>query len=220
MTKKNHHSSTNPWISLFARILIYGVLMVLLSQFTMWDAAAEVPMKFSENTFTEWAQQSILFIMAILFGVVAWKHVSFRALSIVLMGISLIGLVREYNNFFNNQVFDGAWQVTALLVLIMVLVLFYPYRRQLVANLKTYQGSISQGFLLAGFLSTFIYSRLFGRTVFWEALMEQNYLQNAKNAAEEGTELLGYSLLLIASIEYFMRYQKPLNQNGKSERSV
>ncbi len=205
--------STNTWIYLLVRIMVYGAIMLLLSQFLMWDARSTAPMKFSENTFTEWAQQAILFIMAILFGVVAWRQVSMRALSISLMGISLIGLVREYNNFFNNQVFDGAWQVTALIVLIITFILFFPYRQQLVANLKSYQGTLSQGFLLAGFLATFIYSRLFGRTVFWQTLMEQDYLQNAKNAAEEGTELLGYGLLLIASIEYFIRYRKPLNQN-------
>ena len=172
----------------------------------MWDARSTEVMKFSENTFTEWAQQLCLLIMALLFGATAWRRPSIKALSIILMGISLVGLVREYNNFFNDKVFDGAWQLTALIVLLVVVFLFYPHRKSLVSNLRDYQGSLSQGFLLAGFLTTFIYSRLFGRTIFWEALMEDNYLQSAKNAAEEGVELLGYSLLLMAAIEYFIRY--------------
>jgi len=205
---KEHKSSTNPWIYILVRIIIYGGIMLLLAQFLMWDARSTAPMKFSENTFTEWAQQSILFTMALLFGIIAWKQSQQRALSIVLAGISLVGLVREYNNFFNNQVFDGAWQLTALVVTAVTVLLFYPYRRELGSDLKRYQGTLSLGFLLAGFLTTFIYSRLFGRTVFWQTLMEDDYLQNAKNAAEEGSELLGYGLLLMASIEYFMAFSQ------------
>ena len=58
--------------------------------------------------------------------------------------------------------------------------------------------------MMAGFITTFVFSRLFGRSIFWQAVMEEQYFRSVKNAAEEGTELLGYGLMLIGAIEYFI----------------
>lgn len=180
---------------------------MVASQLLMWDASdTGTDLKFSESTFTEWSQQGILFIMALLFIISAIKHPRGRALSIVLAGCASVGLVREYNNFFNDQVFDGAWQLLATLVILLTAIVFFPYRKHFSENLRSYHGTLSEGVLLAGFLTTFIFSRLFGRTTFWEAVMEENYFRSVKNAAEEGVELLGYCLLLIATIEYVLLY--------------
>jgi hypothetical protein len=191
-------------INVLIRIVVYGLLMVLLNQLMFWDADQQgVDMKFMEATFTEWSQQIILLVMAAIFAHCAYHYRDMRCLSIVLTGISLTGLVREYNNFFNEQVFDGAWQSLALLVIVTTGVLVWKFRDSFWQELDHYFGSLSSGFLLAGFLTTFIFSRLFGRTVFWETLMEDRYFRSVKNAAEESVELLGYGLLLIAAVEYF-----------------
>jgi hypothetical protein len=60
------------------------------------------------------------------------------------------------------------------------------------------------GLLLAGFLITFIFSRLFGKTSFWQTLMGERYFRSVKNAAEECIELLGYGLLLAAAAEFYL----------------
>ena len=46
------------------------------------------------------------------------------------------------------------------------------------------------------------FSRLFGRGSFWEAVMGDSYMRLVKNIAEEGTELMGYALLVIAAVEF------------------
>ena len=161
-------------------------------------------MKFMEATFTEWSQQIILLVMAAIFAHCAYHYNRSRCLSIMLAGISVAGLVREYNNFFNEQVFDGAWQLLAFLVISVTGVLIWKHRKNFWQDLTDYYNSLSFGFLLAGFLTTFIFSRLFGRTVFWETLMEDRYFRSVKNAAEESVELLGYGLLLIATFEYLL----------------
>ncbi len=187
------------------RIVIYGLIMVMLNQLMFIDAGQQgQEMKFMESTFTEWTQQLILLIMTAIFAHCSFHFTSFQCLSVLLAGMSAIGLVREFNNFFNSQIFDGAWQLLALVVLFITAVLIRKYQRFFWDDLKDFQGTLSFGFMLAGFLTTFIFSRLFGRTVFWEALMEERYFRSVKNAAEEGVELLGYGLLLVATVEYFL----------------
>ncbi len=188
-----------------ARIVVYGLLMMLLSQLMFWDAGQQgQQIKFLEDTFTEWTQQLILLTMAGIFAHNAYHHKEFRSLSILLAGISLTGLVREFNNFFNDQVFDGAWQTLASLVIITTIFLVWKHRNKFWLDFQQFQNTLSFGFLLSGFLTTFIFSRLFGRTRFWETLMEDRYFRSVKNAAEEGVELLGYGLLLAASVEFLI----------------
>ena len=188
-----------------SRIILYGFFMVLLNQLMMLDAGQEgQEIKFLESTFTEWSQQFILLFMTAIFAHCAYHFEKFRCLSIMLAGVSAAGLVREYNNFFNEQVFDGAWQSLALLVIIITTTLIWKSRRLFWEDLQNFQGTASFGFLLSGFLTTFIFSRLFGRTAFWELVMEEQYFRSVKNAAEESIELLGYGLLLISAIEFYM----------------
>ncbi len=206
-------SKTSVIKQVLSRIVIYGLFMLLLSQLMFWDAAQPgKEMKFMEATFTEWTQQLILLVMVAIFAHCAYHYSRWRCLSIALAGISMVGLVREYNNFFNEQVFDGAWQSLALLMITVTAILIWKYRHRFWQDLDGYFGSLSSGFMLAGFLTTFIFSRLFGRTVFWEAVMEERYFRSVKNAAEECVELLGYGLLLIAAVEYLflVLHQKQL----------
>jgi hypothetical protein len=70
--------------------------------------------------------------------------------------------------------------------------------------------------MVTGFLVTFVFSRLFGRTKLWEAILEADYNRWGKNAAEEGIELLGYSLFLIAGIEILLSVVKSARKNNKS----
>jgi len=196
-------------LKIAARIILGGILMVFLTQLMMLDALkTDVEIKFMESTYTEWAQQVILFLMAALFAHSAYHYRKWRGLSLLLAGISLAGLIREYNNFFNEQVFDGAWQLLVLLVVLTTWYLVRKYRKDFWKDVEGFFGSMSFGFLLAGFLTTFIFSRLFGKTRFWEAIMEDQYFRSVKNAAEECIELLGYGLLLIAAVEYFYLVKK------------
>ncbi len=199
----------NPYLSLLLRILMYGLWLVLLTQLLMWDArAVGEEVKFMEDTYTEWTQQTCLLLMSIIFATGAFRYGNYRALSILLLGCSLIGLVREFNNYFNNRVFDGAWQLLAGLVLVAILALFWKHREAFRAQLLQFISSLSFGLLLAGFLTTFVFSRLYGRTTFWETVMEERYFRSVKNAGEEGAELLGYGLLLMAAVEFYLFLQQ------------
>jgi hypothetical protein len=190
---------------ILSRIIAYGLLMVLLYGLISRDAGQQGrEMKFMEATFTEWSQQIILLLMTAIFAHCAYHFNQMRCLTTILAGISATGLVREHNNFFNEQVFDGAWQLLALTVLVATGILAWRYRNNFWTELNRYYESLSMGLLLAGFLITFIFSRLFGKTSFWQTLMEERYFRSVKNAAEECIELLGYGLLLAAAAEFYL----------------
>ncbi|WP_231472338.1 hypothetical protein [Pseudoxanthomonas suwonensis] len=53
-----------------------------------------------------------------------------------------------------------------------------------------------------GLVLLLIYSRLFGMTALWEGLLADSYVRVVKNAAEECTELLGYTLVMASALTY------------------
>ncbi len=193
------------FLETLARLVAYGILMILLIQLMTLDAGQQgVEIKFLENTFTEWTQQLILLAIAGIFTHCAYHYIQFRCLSILLAGISSAGLVREFNNFFKANIFDGAWQIVVFAVVCITAYFIWRHSAGFWKAVNEFRHSFSFGILLSGFLITFIFSRLYGRTEFWEAVMEDRYFRSVKNASEESIELLGYGLMLIASIEFFI----------------
>jgi len=205
MIQESEASVRTILLETMARLVAYGLLMILLIQLMTLDAGQQdVEIKFMESTFTEWTQQLCLFIMAAIFAHCAYHYLQFRSLSILLAGMATIGLVREFNNFFKANVFDGAWQMVAFTVAIITAYFIWKHRQGFWRAFDQFRQSFSFGLMMAGFLITFIFSRLYGQHEFWITLMEDRYFRSVKNASEESIELLGYGLMLIASIELFM----------------
>ena len=195
--------------------------MVLLNQLIYLDAQEQgQEYKFLESTFTEWTQQFILLLMAAIFAHCAYHYTQFRALSILLAGIASVGLVREFNNFFKTNVFDGAWQIVASMVICIMVYFLWQHRSGFWRALDKYRQSFSFGIMLAGFLVTFIFSRIYGQTELWETIMEERYFRSVKNASEESIELLGYGIMVIAAIEFFILVKSISNGIKKDKQPV
>jgi cytochrome b561 len=64
----------------------------------------------------------------------------------------------------------------------------------------------ASSWLLSGFLVTYIFSRLLGRSKFWKLLYNEESYRLAKAASEEGVELLGNAIMLIGAIEFLIYY--------------
>lgn len=47
-----------------------------------------------------------------------------------------------------------------------------------------------------------VFSRLAGMNYLWLTLLDDSYIRTIKNLAEEGTELLGYSLLAYSALGF------------------
>jgi hypothetical protein len=77
----------------------------------------------------------------------------------------------------------------------------------------------ASSWFMSGFLVTYIFSRLFGRSKFWQLLYHDESYRLAKAATQEGLELLGDTIMLIGAIEFLIYYifevrsEKPKTKN-------
>ncbi|MDT8322106.1 MAG: hypothetical protein RQ826_16445 [Xanthomonadales bacterium] len=125
-----------------------------------------------------------------------------RALAyILLVAFVASSLVREQDTLSDVYLFDRAWQLLVALIIVPALYVVIRQRRQFAAQFERYANSFSFGLFAAGFLTTYVFSRLYGRTSKWVAILGDSYARDFKNAAQEVVELLGYTLILAALLE-------------------
>jgi hypothetical protein len=200
-----HRASFKPVIIGFFRIVVYGLLVVGLAEFIQWDASQFMgDSKFSEDSYTEIMQSVFL---ALSTGLLAYLYLTespLRYSALLMMGLTGAAFFREQDLFFENTFGNGTWQIPVYLLLAMVIYQVVRNRIQFSQELKLYTQSTSFGVFLGGLLTTFAFSRLFGRKTFWYEVMGDQYFRAVKNAAEECLELYGYLFIFISVIELFL----------------
>ena len=113
-------------------------------------------------------------------------------------------LVREQDYFLDNYIARNTWKVLVALIIIPTLVWVIKQRRRFLEEFAHYSNTFAFGLFTAGVLTTYIFSRLYGRQDFWRTVLQESYTRDFKNVAEEVVELLGYSLILIATLELLL----------------
>jgi hypothetical protein len=98
----------------------------------------------------------------------------------------------------------NTWKVLVALIIIPTLVWVIKQRRRFLEEFAHYSNTFAFGLFTAGVLTTYIFSRLYGRQDFWRTVLQESYTRDFKNVAEEVVELLGYSLILIATLELLL----------------
>ena len=188
---------------LMVRSLLYLLFIVGVTHiFAMEGYSQLTSSDYGEHSATEKMHNVFAFISCAVFFIAAKLSQSLRP-AVVIVG-TLVGLmlIREFDAFLDDNLFDGAWQVLVYsTIAVSALYLFkqpYPVKPSLVE----YSRSSGAGIFLSGILVVLVFSRLFGRGSFWEAVMGDGYVRVVKNIAEEGTELIGYALLVIAAVEF------------------
>lgn len=186
-------------VSFSLRVVVYAGLMFLLNEIFMYDATHPTSTgKFGEVSVTEIAQEAFLFMLGLIFLMVGRFNPGLTPISRLMSVFFFMAFIRE----FNNQI--DFWFYLVLPLMLLFFWMLYHYRKDLLTSITKLLKIPETGYLVTGFLVTFVFSRLFGRTKLWEAILEADYNRWGKNAAEEGIELLGYSLFLIAGIEIFL----------------
>ncbi len=183
------------------RIIIYSGYLLALSLVFLHDARSTEG-KFYENSLTEYFQEGTFFItvLAYLFCTINYKKTA--SLSLLVGGFFLMAFIREFDAVLDAYVYDGAWQTLVLIVIVFIGYKSFRSRDSLMNQLPHYMISYPFGLMIGGMLVTFIYSRLFGETIMWKTVMEENYVRDVKNAVEESVELLGDSIILFAGLEF------------------
>jgi hypothetical protein len=193
------------------RVLIYAAVMVLLNLIYTHDAGTVTATgKFGENSWTEILQEGFLFLLGLIFLYNVRLDRVMAPLNRLLALFFFMAFIRE----FNNQI--DFWFYLVLPLLLLFGWLAFRDRKKLVAAAVAFVEMPVTAYFVTGFLVTFVFSRLFGRTSLWTTILEDNYQRWAKNAAEEGIELLGYALFFIAGIEILIHLWK--KQNNKELR--
>lgn len=183
------------------RALLYIVLIGLLMQGVMLEALGLEGQRFSERGFVEPAQSLLLAASAGLALYVRLTSPRLTHVSLLLLALPLASLIREQDAWLDAWVFDGAWQALVALLVLPILFAVIRGRHAFAREFARYANSFSFGLFAAGFLTTYVYSRLFGRSEMWQAILGEAYLRTFKDAAEEVTELFGYTLLFFAMLE-------------------
>ncbi|WP_309656649.1 hypothetical protein [Vreelandella vilamensis] len=122
-------------------------------------------------------------------------------MTLLLLAFIAASLVREQDRFLDTYVAENTWKVLVALNVIPSITWVVIQRRHFLAELARYSNTLSLGLFTAGVLTTYIFSRLFGRQAFWQTVMQEHYMRDVKDMAEEVVELLGYSMILIAMVE-------------------
>ncbi|GGY00090.1 hypothetical protein GCM10007160_29690 [Litchfieldella qijiaojingensis] len=183
------------------RAACYILLIAAMMEGVHYEALYLKGTRFSEYGFTELAEIIFLTVISALLLYVRHVQKALPTVTLLMFAFVFSSLIREQDHFLDRYVFDGAWQTLVTLVLVPCLTLVIMRRRRFVAEFVHYSNTFSFGLFAAGFLTTYVFSRLYGRSEMWIAIFEDDYRRTFKDAAEEVTELLGYSLILIAVIE-------------------
>lgn len=183
------------------RAILYILLIAALTQGVYYEALYLPEIRFSEQGFTELAQTLVLALSVLLLVYARQRLRALPEVTLLLLAFVASSLIREQDAFLDANVFDGAWQLLVALILLPSLYQVIRHRRQFLTQFAAYANSFSFGLFAAGVLTTYVFSRLYGRSTFWEAILQEQYLRTFKDAAEEVVELFGYALILIAMIE-------------------
>lgn len=200
------HESSKPFYVALLKIFLYSLFtVVIVLVFTSEAKYNQGPNLFNEESWTENCQ-FLLLALSTLFLILSGKNKpEDSAITTLMAGMTTIAMIRECDTFLSYDLFDGAWQTGALIAALATLALVYLKKDRLVPSIARFLKRPSFGYFMCGFITVFVYSRLFGRGVLWLDIMgKEHYLRAVKNAAEEGTELFGYSVLFIACVEFFL----------------
>ncbi len=192
------------------RVIVYSLLMFGIAEGIFYDAANPIGTSyFSENTFTEITQEIILFVLFLSFLLLGFKWREIQPVLNIASLFFLISFIREFNFLALN------WIYPALIVLaILGWLIVRDFKKIKTATIKFFSVPASS-WLLSGFLVTYIFSRLLGRSKFWRLMYHDESYRLAKAATEEGIELLGDTLMLIGMIEFVIYYWVEKRVNSK-----
>ncbi len=192
-------------LSVAIRLVIYSLLILAAAEMVRLDAL--FPMEegfYGEISFTEFSQEFILLVLFILYLVAGRRYPAIRPVANILSMVFLASFIREFNNFISW------WFYLVLPVLLVMAGIFVRERKKIRPATIAFFSLPASAWFFSGFLLTFLFSRLMGRSALWQILYDENSYRIAKAATEEGIELAGNCLMLISAVELFisMGYMK------------
>lgn len=156
-----------------------------------------VPLR--EQSTTEVTQHLCLATCCILFALGARQYPEKRGYLSMIAFTFLVLLIREHNFYF-NLIIHGLWQVPAIIAIIVGIVFVRRHRATIRQPLLDHFQTRGFAYAIVGLILLIFFSRLYGSGGLQRAVHGEAYNSDAKMFIQEGTELLGYAILLFGSI--------------------
>lgn len=166
------------------------------------------------NGVGEWSLVEVvaeLFLASAILGFVRLARLSPDDRGFAVLAAAFLGcmLVRELDALL-DLVFDGLWQVLVTVIAGSALAWAWRHRANAIASTRRFVLTRQASTLAAGMAVVLVFSRLFGMGDIWGQFIDLEAARVVKNAIEECTELLGYSLVLVGSAGYVQRRRRGL----------
>lgn len=203
-TQANQHVQANsvyqPLLKSISLFLLLALLMAF-SAFTIHYDVVHIQNNVGENSWTELLQETYLFLVSGLFAIVAIRHPQQRGFAVLVAAFFAIMFIREMDSVL-DQIVHGFWKYPAWLLATAAIGYAVTHRKTTVEPLIRYTQHHSFSLMLGAMVTLLVFSRIYGMGVLWQGIMQDQYIRGVKNLAEEGVELLAYSLILFSAAWY------------------
>jgi len=152
-----------------------------------------------EISATEIIQEAFLFITAALFFIESRRHKAWRGAYILTAGFFGCMLIRELDGLF-DLIYFGSWCYFASLLAIYSLCWAAMTPKTMISGLYALVEEEAFPIMLFGLVIILVFSRVMGIHQIWQAAVGGDNVRLVKNLVEEGIELFGYTLCLVAAI--------------------
>lgn len=204
-------------------VLAAAARMLLLSCFIsapillLWVDVQWLHNAVGEFSATEFSQLVLLAITVLGFVHLARRSRDDRRFAVLAAGLFACMLIREVDAVL-DLLLDGLWQGLVTLVSVICLIYGLFDWRSMLRGMARLVISRAGVVMIIGLAILLAYSRLLGMGLLWQDLLDDGYLRLFKNAIEESTELLGYVIILIASLGYVAGRLRHLHRLGRIGR--
>lgn len=196
----------SPLLQQFIIFLTLAACVALTTSFVFIDVLW-LHNRVGETSLTEIVQAILLLACGVLWLRSAYKAPAIRGGCILVAGFYAALLIRELDYYF-DAIRHGAWLWFALASTALSLYYAWTWRTSVPVGLQRFIAHPTAGYTFCGLAAVLVFSRLFGMTVLWQALLQDHYIMVVKTAVEEGSELMGYTLCFFSSVWYCLSLRR------------
>ena len=168
----------------------------------------------NEAGIVEPVQALCLLAISVLLAIAAKRFPDFRGGFLLAAGFFLVLCIRENDQWLDN-IRHGFWIYPALLVTALACAGAARSPKTILPGVWRILRDDLSSILAIGFFVTVGFSRMFGMKPIWREAVGTDSYRVAKHVAEEGTELLGYALMLTWAIMFVCGLVRENRKKGR-----
>jgi hypothetical protein len=153
-----------------------------------------------EISLTEITQEFLLGIIVCLFIYNSFRYPKIKYGMILIAGFFSCLLIRELDFIMDKIAFS--WFYIVMTIALFCIIIAVKHKENILYGLNHFCKSESYYIMVCGLLMILAFSRLIGMRILWENLLGKSYIRVVKNAIEEISELMCYTLCLVAALKY------------------